>query len=171
MEATISQIHGAMSQSDEKLEILRQQTSRVGQLVGIVRQLYGSLEAKAKIQQIRNRLDQADDLCSSVLPREIEHLRTVLSDQLNPAPVVPALPAGAKRPGNARAAAQPIPTRNVTAPRPGSALGNVSLGEIVSKNKKLNEWLRETLGQPEGQGQQPAATTNRADNDVLTKAS
>lgn len=170
MEAKSGDVTNTMKMADEKLEILRQQTSRVGQLVGIVRQLYGSLEAKAKIQQIRNRLDQADDLCSSVLPREIEHLRTVLTDQLNPTPMVPALPAGGKKPGNGRTAVQPIPTRNMTAPRPNPATGNVSLGEIVSKNKKLNEWLRETLGQEDSQGKQ-AATPTRSDKDILTKAS
>ena len=178
IETSIDTAKDVIGLSDEKMELLRQQTSRVGQLVGIVRQLYGSLEAKAKIQQIRSRLDQADDLCSSVLPREMENLRTVLTEQLNPKQVVPALPSKARA-----AATAPRPAAQTAAPRPApvgqrpqspaapAQPNNVTLGEIVSKNKKLNEWLRETLGREEAQETPPAQTADRIDQTILTKAS
>lgn len=176
METTMEAARNVMSLSEEKMELLRQQTSRVGQLVGIVRQLYGSLDAKAKIQQIRSRLDQADDICSSVLPREMEHLRTVLTEQLNPTPLVPALPATGRKPSTARPPVQPIPTRASSPPKAtgvkaAPAQKSLSLGEIVSKNKKLNDWLRETLGQADAQAGQPETIPNRVDQDILTKAS
>lgn len=179
IETSIDTAKDVIGLSDEKMELLRQQTSRVGQLVGIVRQLYGSLEAKAKIQQIRSRLDQADDICSSVLPREMENLRTVLTEQINPRPVAPALPgkarsAAAVAPRGAGQTAGPRPApigQRPQAPAAPAQPNNATLGEIVSKNKKLNEWLRETLGRDEAQETPPAQAADRIDQTILTKAS
>lgn len=155
-------VERAVAQADEKLEILRSQTSRVGQLVGIVRQLYGSMDARARIAQIRSRLEQADELCRSVVPKEMENLRSVLSEQLS---TDEARPVGAPpRPGRARVRPPAVPVGSKAPQGPTPAAGapaQASLGEIVARNRKLNEWLKETLGETQSPPQPAADDRNR----------
>ncbi len=65
-------LEGASSAADEKLDLLKRHTERLGQLVGIIRQLYGTMDAR--IERLRGRLLQVDDLVRNV-PRDIETLR------------------------------------------------------------------------------------------------
>lgn len=174
------EIDEAAALADDKLEVLRCQTARVGQLVGIVRQLYGAMDARSKIERVRSRLDQADDLCRAVLPRELDNLRTVLSDTLSgsaghPASNATAAPVSVIAKTNRRS--PPAPTEdasrksstavarpsNPSMVRPAGAPKG-SLGEIVTRNKKLNEWLRETLGGIES-GSRSAAEAAPASSD------
>ena len=135
------ELEGANVAADEKLTLLKQHTKRVGQLVGIIRQLYGAMDAR--IARLRGRLIKADDLVRSV-PQEIEILRNAFesSDRLDARhegalPTMGAAPAPAKpvvRTGSAKAAA--------VAGGPAS-----NLGQIVQRNQKLNDWLRDMVGE------------------------
>jgi type II secretory pathway predicted ATPase ExeA len=75
--------------ADEKVSLLKHHTQRVGQLVGIIRQLYGSMDAR--VERIRERLAAADDVCRAV-PREIDTLRQALNEPALPAPPRPGPP-------------------------------------------------------------------------------
>ncbi len=145
--------------ADEKLEQLKHHTARVGQLVGIIRQLYGTMDAR--IERLRTRLSQADSLFRHV-PQEIEGLRQALAEEARAAaetveppiaqasaPAIPARPAGPQPRPATRAGA---PTRPPAAPPPAvtpAAPANTrdTLGERVRRSQKLNEWLREVLGE------------------------
>lgn len=151
-------LEGANIAADEKLTLLKQHTKRVGQLVGIIRQLYGAMDAR--IARLRGRLIKADDLVRSV-PKEIESLRSVLesSDRLdathggtpstmatgtvqqptvqdpNRLPTIGTTPAKTVvRAGSANAAAVTGDPAN-------------TLGQIVQRNQKLNDWLRDMVGE------------------------
>lgn len=166
----------ALKHADEKLDVLRSQTARVGQLVGIVRQLYGSLDARARIHQIKNRLEQADELCRGIMPREIDRLRDVLAEQIAEKPIFGARPAAslpsAPPSGPARGVATvPLPKtplrparnegRTAATAVPRDSTRQASLCQVAARNRKLNEWLRETLGQAEASTHAGAPTASR----------
>lgn len=69
----------AESDADEKIRLLKAHTERVGQLLGIIRQLYGSMDAR--VERLRGRLSQFDELFRTV-PRELDGLRTVLDTEI-----------------------------------------------------------------------------------------
>lgn len=140
------------AEADDRVNSLREHTQRVGQLVGIIRQLYGTMDAR--VERMRDRLSIADDLCRTV-PREIDLLRdavgassvgtrgvpatrqsgNLLQPALNTAPR-PLSPASAR-------AAGPVvpPTPNAAASGPHGR----TLGEIAARNKQLNAWLKGVL--------------------------
>lgn len=171
----------ANASANNTVDLLKRHTARVGQLVGIIRQLYGSMDAR--IEGLRNRLEQADVLCRGV-PGEIDKLREALD--INPAvPVRPVEPKAA--PATDRAAPKPASTQQ-TAAAPVSRTGTArkpaqkaavvasasaerrTLGQIAERNKKLNEWLREVLDEEGVPGQaKPPAPANRVDQPVSAK--
>ncbi len=67
----------ARQEADDKLTTLKRHTERVGQLVGIIRQLYGTMDAK--MDRLRGRLSQVDDLFRTV-PQELNGIRAMLDD-------------------------------------------------------------------------------------------
>lgn len=174
-EQTRIRVEQVAGEADKRIEVLRQQTARVGQLVGIVRQLYGSLDARARIQQIRSRLDQADELCRGVVPREMEQLRAVLADQITAPHTleggaqaaaslrVQQAVAVANRPSTTATRQQttrrrdaeksqkqavgstPAASKTSTGTATNTAT-QLTLGQIVARNQKLNQWLKQTLG-------------------------
>lgn len=174
----------AGADADEKLGILRTHTERVGQLVGIIRQLYGTMDAR--IERLRGRLTQVDDLVRHV-PGEIESLRSIL-DEDNGSSSVPTeaettlrlgeSPVSRSRPSNAAVATAPRTVQ--AAPRKGTPvvasdsskttpakakLPEGSLGEIVQRNQKLNEWLQDVLGEDlpaSGATENPQAVRGRS---------
>jgi len=153
-------IREAGTLAEERLELLKQHTARVGQLVGIIRQLYGVMDAR--IDGLRSRLDQADDLCRSV-PNEIDSLRSVLTDgrtkrgmSLGAEPAVPAEP-GKRRPARGKTVAG-----GSTGATSDGPVGQGTLGDIVSRNRKLHEWLRQTLR--EAEADEAAGVDNKADD-------
>ncbi len=165
-------------ETDRKLSELRSHTERVGQLVGIIRQLYGAMDAR--IERLRGRLTQADDLFRTV-PRELESLRSVLNDgDGDGLAVVAAASRGKARTGqiprdalsqteglttqprrsaggvitatasSAKAGTAVAEPRNAVPSAPGrrpatSAKTASTLGEIVQRNQKLNDWLNQML--------------------------
>lgn len=153
-------LEGTNVAADEKLALLKQHTKRVGQLVGIIRQLYGAMDAR--IARLRGRLIKADDLVRSV-PQEIEILRNAFesSDRLD------AANGGVRSTVPSNSARQPIiqdpnristmgaaPAHAKTVVRAGSAaVAGVAgdpastLGQIVQRNQKLNDWLRDMVGE------------------------
>lgn len=158
------------AQTDRKLTELRTHTERVGQLVGIIRQLYGAMDAR--IERLRGRLSQADDLFRSV-PRELDTLKSMLNDadrsgtgtsdvpSTDGSSVAPArvrstrrdalitsraLETGSLRDGTghdapAVAAAPPHDRR-----RTADAKSQSTLGEVVQRNQKMQDWLHQVLG-------------------------
>ncbi len=167
-------IDEATESADEKLDLLKRQTARVGQLVGIVRQLYGSMDARAKIERIRARLDQADDICRSVVPREMDNLRSVLAEAAlpstnrgGPSQKGSNLPASRQR-------AQPPKLTQPAAPgargQRAAATAQGSLGDMVSRHKKLNEWLRETLSQTQDQPPDQRSIADRTEPHITAKS-
>ncbi|MBX3395230.1 MAG: AAA family ATPase [Phycisphaerae bacterium] len=70
-----SALDEAASRADDKVDLLKRHTERLGQLVGIIRQLYGTMDAR--IERLRGRLGQVDDIVRTV-PHEIESLRAAL---------------------------------------------------------------------------------------------
>jgi len=169
------QISEATAEADEKLDMLKRQTSRVGQLIGIVRQLYGSMDARAKIERIRSRLDQADDLCREVMPRELENLRNILADQV----VAYSGADGPSAAGSTSPSPAPGTSGKIVASRKRSdavapnksppAKGQAALGQIVTRNQKLNQWLRDALREadetPSGAG---AVSADRMTTDAVS---
>jgi type II secretory pathway predicted ATPase ExeA len=168
-----SMLEQANSSAGETVEVLKRHTARVGQLVGIIRQLYGTMDAR--VEGMRNRLAQADELCRAV-PQQIDSLRAVL--ETGGAPATPAVearaPAATKRsatkpPPAAQPAvpakAAPAVASTKSAPAAGvAALGSGdrrTLGEIAKRNKKLNEWLRDVLN--ENSSEVEATATPAAD--------
>ncbi len=125
------QITHANAAADERLAQISQHTARVGQLVGIIRQLYGALDTR--IDSLRERLNAADDICRSV-PREIETLREALHSPSKKS--VRGLPAGTRR------AAAPA---NATGDKAAGGNKNATLGDVIRRNQKLNEWLEKTV--------------------------
>lgn len=69
----------AENDAEEKIRQLKAHTERVGQLLGIIRQLYGSMDAR--VERLRGRLSQFDELFRTV-PRELDGLRTVLDTEI-----------------------------------------------------------------------------------------
>jgi len=154
-----NELEGASAAADEKLTQLKQHTMRVGQLVGIIRQLYGAMDAR--IARLRGRLIKADDLVRSV-PQEIESLRSVFDSNermgatsgATPAPVpnhatqqsiIPdpiRLPARAAAPSHAKSVVR-SGSAEVAAV---AANPSGTLGQIVKRNQKLNDWLRDMVG-------------------------
>lgn len=137
----------ASALAEERLEGLRSHTTRVGQLVGIIRQLYGVLDAR--IEGLRERLDQADDLCRTV-PREIDGLRSALNSgrhgNRGPESSRPKTSSGKAAPTSPRGRSAVLKAAGGSTgapPAPGM------LGDIVSRNRKLHEWLRQTLREAE----------------------
>ncbi|HKQ48722.1 MAG TPA: AAA family ATPase [Phycisphaerae bacterium] len=141
------EIAEASELAQERLEGLRSHTTRVGQLVGIIRQLYGVMDAR--IEGLRGRLDQAENLCRTV-PQEIDGLRSALGSGRNGEHAVERM-----RTNSARFKDAPPSTRskaNILKPAPGALPDRPApamLGDIVSRNRKLHEWLRETLREAE----------------------
>jgi len=134
------QIVHANAAADERLAQISQHTARVGQLVGIIRQLYGALDTR--IDSLRERLNAADDICRSV-PREIETLREALHSPGKRA--VGGQFGGGKaelRVGPRRGA---IRVRRATGPGGGAGEKGATLGEVIRRNQKLNEWLEKTV--------------------------
>lgn len=70
-----SALDEAASRADDKVDLLKRHTERLGQLVGIIRQLYGTMDAR--LERLRGRLGQVDDIVRTV-PHEIESLRAAL---------------------------------------------------------------------------------------------
>lgn len=64
-----SELQHATHAADEKVDLLKRHTERLGQLVGIIRQLYGTMDAR--IERLRGRLGQVDEIVRTV-PHEIE---------------------------------------------------------------------------------------------------
>ncbi len=163
-EANREALTHAGEDADEKLGVLRTHTERVGQLVGIIRQLYGTMDAR--IERLRGRLTKVDDLVRHV-PAEIESLRTILDDdggsagvpteaettvRLGESPVLSAVPTEAAKPSRmVQAGPRNEPTlvanKAAEAPPAEANLPEGSLGEIVQRNQKLNEWLQDVLGE------------------------
>lgn len=69
----------AENDAEDKIRQLKAHTERVGQLLGIIRQLYGSMDAR--VERLRGRLSQFDELFRTV-PRELDGLRTVLDTEI-----------------------------------------------------------------------------------------
>ncbi len=159
----------AGADAERKIELLKRHTERVGQLVGIIRQLYGTMDAR--IARLRGRLLEADDLFRSV-PQEIESLRSVLEAETRlskpeeeplqtppPSKARPQSPAPLALRGKPPAIRRGKAQASVLAPqRLKSAKG--SLGEIVQRNQKLNEWLQNVLGD-EAVSTKPAPAPDR----------
>ena len=147
----------ANGSADEKLGLLKRHTERVGQLVGIIRQLYGTMDAR--IAKLRGRLSQADDLFRNV-PQEIERLRSVFDADIH-VPTAPVTPPQQALPSIARKPQAAAPTPKV-APKPKVKPPKGSLGDIVQRNQKLNEWLQTMLNEETVDGETKAAAPNRA---------
>lgn len=126
-------LEAANVSADKTLEQLRSHAARVGQLVGIIRQLYGTMDAR--VEHIRERLDSADELCKDV-PREIQSIREAFAPRKSNSVVRAAPTNGPKK----------IPRRSDVAPLP---LAKGSLGELAQRNQKLNAWLREIVAESE----------------------
>lgn len=195
----------ATTAADEKVDLLKRHTERLGQLVGIIRQLYGTMDSR--IERLRGRLGQADELVRSV-PQDIESLRaafdaddevmhrggpsnrigagrgratnvssslhaesnreqeTYRSGASGSTAVLDTTTVRARQnvkpktnhPGKAaetqvaqKTTVHGTPTQ-AASPAIGGAQHNTqsaksSLGDIVQKSQKLNEWLREMLGE------------------------
>ncbi len=137
-------LNAATAAANETVEMLKRHTTRVGQLVGLIRQLYGTMDAR--IERLRSRLGAADEICRAV-PAEIDNLKAALADEL-------VKPSNDKPPAKTTSK----PTSAVSPPqRPGSRpstqvpLEKGSLGEIAQGNKRLNKWLRDILTETEEQ--------------------
>jgi ABC-type transporter Mla subunit MlaD len=186
----------AAASADERLALLARHTARVGKLASVIRQLYGTMDKR--IQQLRGRLDQANDLYRGV-PEEIDKLRDALSaevdqefaaapEQAFAAVVEPSSPqsAGQARRLTPQSAIVNPQSSKRAAPGPKPAVAPApapddvdrqrsgSLGEIVQRNRKLNEWLREMLGDEEtkalAERNATADRANRANQNVISKA-
>jgi hypothetical protein len=188
----------AASVVDEKLEHLKHHAARVGQLLGIIRQLYGTMDAR--IGRLRHRLGQADGIFRDV-PQELEGLRQALAEDMEISASLevasgrdldPLLPEGAGQirmaSGRTHAAEQKPAGRKAVPPRPEAvptaapsaparrgppptpqttALPPGSLGERAARNKKLNEWLREVLGEEGIKAGEQEAPVDRNDRTAL----
>ncbi|MCK6457117.1 MAG: AAA family ATPase [Phycisphaerae bacterium] len=148
------QVRHATAVADERMAQLAQHSARLGQLVGIIRQLYGAMDAR--IDHLRERLDRADDLCRSI-PHEINSLRDALGTERRTAPHTELRGARDGQPGDgadandssvAVAAAPSTSKVRTRAAAPKTArLKPPNLSELVRKNQKLNEWLREAIAE------------------------
>lgn len=165
----------ANASANETAELLKRHTARVGQLVGIIRQLYGSMDAR--IEGLRSRLDQADEVCRAV-PQQIDRLRTALDlgtprPQIMAEPKPPAAtPRPAPKPAVAPKAAVPTPAKKPAMPtgKTTSTPQRRTLGEVVERNKKLNEWLREVLNEEAPpSSSKPATPVNRMNQEAAVK--
>ncbi|HUN82222.1 MAG TPA: hypothetical protein VMV81_12020, partial [Phycisphaerae bacterium] len=124
-------LEAASTSANETLDQLRSHTVRVGQLVGIIRQLYGTMDAR--VEHIRERLDSAEVLCKDV-PREIQSLRQAFAPKITSDPDI--------RVSRIPGPPNQIPRSPDVAPLP---LAKGSLGEIAQRNQKLGAWLREIV--------------------------
>ena len=175
-----NELDKASSTADQKVDLLKRHTERVGQLVGIIRQLYGTMDAR--LERLRGRLTQADDLVRDV-PREIEHLRAAfdsddglitvnsMQSRIGTGPAVATQPRkqGARQTGTAAVNRKPVatpiaqeqedasstlrdgPSPAETSTMPSGSLAGLisagsSMGDLVRKNQKLNEWLQQMVG-------------------------
>jgi len=179
----------ANASANGTVDLLKRHTARVGQLVGIIRQLYGSMDAR--IEGLRSRLEQADALCRGV-PGEIDKLRGALD--INPltkpwpaevkndvtlgaATDRPAPRTTSKPPAAKTAAAPPANKKTIADKAPqkepvvaSGAADRRVLGQVAQRNKKLNEWLREVLNEEAIPGEpKPVAPPNRMDQPVPAK--
>ena len=162
-ESQTGKMEAAKTSADERLDNLKRQTARVGQLVGIIRQLYGAMDTR--VENLRDKLGRADELCRTV-PQEIDALKAALG-----AP--PDGNGNGKRPpGSEARSAKPDPAVDAKkadarkpAPAPKAPRGSAaaSLAQVAKRNQKLNEWLRKTLGDVEASAaarqQSPAEPT------------
>lgn len=137
----------AETDADEKIRLLKAHTERVGQLLGIIRQLYGSMDAR--VERLRGRLSQFDELFRTV-PRELDGLRTVLDTEVARGGLGGRMPAPAMQyrdtpaPSPAPAAAPPqaaAPDRSV---RPASG------GTYERERKDLPDLLHDESGHDAG---------------------
>ena len=142
-ERNTTAIQSANASADERLAHLKSDTGRVGQLVTIIRQLYGAMDAR--VGKLREKLNRADELCQSV-PQEIDELRAALGGP-PPNPTSKSGPVSA--PARKSAPASAATPDQVT---PGEAAA--SLAQVVKRNQKLNDWLRQTLGDAEAAAEQ-----------------
>lgn len=139
----------ATTGAERTLQGLKYHAKQVGQLVGIIRQLYGTMDVR--VERMRQRLDTADEICRAV-PREIE----ILSDALSQSPgrrASNAQPSSTAAHGVRNGKAVP-PQAPKVLPRPAGVeplpFAQGTLGEIVQRNQKLNAWLRDVLKDCEG---------------------
>ena len=145
-----NEMSSASVTADEKLTHLRKHTMRVGQLVGIIRQLYGAMDER--VGRLRDKLNTADDLCRTV-PAEIDDLRSALAGESRPnlastdsdsrAPQLVGATVGTPSPAKAAPNSTNVPAL-ASATESNAA---DSLAHVVRRNQKLNQWLRETLGE------------------------
>jgi len=145
-------------EADEKVAALKKHTERVGQLVGIIRQLYGTMDAR--IDRLRDRLGQVDQMYRGV-PQEIEALRDALTgDDKSPRPP-------AKQQAAADKTKSPVTVRRAPADAAGK---NDTLAHAMRNNQKLNAWLKEILEQPhDAPPREPTRKSDRA-TDAPTSA-
>jgi len=139
-------LESATTAAEQTLHLLKHHTQRVGQLVGIIRQLYGTMDAR--VERIRERLDTADEICRTV-PREVEALSEALADSDGRSALrgthPPALqPAKSKAKPSIPQAPKVIPRAADVKPLP---FGKGTLGEIVQRNRKLNAWLHDVINE------------------------
>lgn len=150
-------LESANTAAEKTLHLLKYHTQRVGQLVGVIRQLYGALDDRA--ERIRSRLDAADEICRTV-PRELETLRAALAE--NDAPPAPGSAPDPSRPKPA--APQPpkvVPRAADVKPLP---FAKGTLGDIVQRNRKLNAWLHDVINERKEPGpahEAPASVATR----------
>ncbi|MEE8169429.1 MAG: hypothetical protein V3T70_02665, partial [Phycisphaerae bacterium] len=127
-----------------KLKDLSGQTMRIGQLVGVLRKLHGSMEQR--VHDIRDRLGIAESIARSV-PSQLSGLREALRDT------------SATKPSDQRVDPTPRVGAAVRRRKPAalSAKPNQSdeptLGQIVTKNERLNAWLRNTIEEAAATGE------------------
>jgi len=177
--------------ADERIQLIRAHSQRLGQLVGIVRQAYGSIDAR--VQGLRYGLAQADQFFQAPpleLPDSdrLAHLAAEAAPGGTGARRSPANPSRPAKTGSASNATlpkrpsapqttPPVSTRTSTAgsqttgnvKTPGaneasSAPANFakgSLGELVQKNQKLNAWLKEVLSDEQSAAMQASHQPDR----------
>ncbi|GJQ25166.1 MAG: hypothetical protein HBSAPP02_01980 [Phycisphaerae bacterium] len=163
--------------ADERIQLIRAHSQRLGQLVGLVRQAYGSIDAR--VQGLRYGLAQADQFFQAPpleLPDSDRLARSTTDAEsvdvvARMAPAIPTHPEKSNRAENKTSSprshtpqtahAFPTQTRATDSPAPASVKGPAasgapaapanfakgSLGELVQKNQKLNAWLKEVLGE------------------------
>jgi general secretion pathway protein A len=134
--------------AEVKLEQMRQHSQRLGQLVGIVRQVYGAIDAR--VEGLRYGLAAAEQF-----------------GRPNAAPK-PAAPLNGKRIVERAEDRRPAPSSMVQKGAAGQRHPEGSLGEIVSRNQKLNTWLKEVL-KDEVPAENAPAHVARTDQEALTK--
>ncbi|MCB9858120.1 MAG: AAA family ATPase [Phycisphaerales bacterium] len=133
-----SELTRAENDAEEKIRQLKAHTERVGQLLGIIRQLYGSMDAR--VERLRGRLSQFDELFRTV-PRELDGLRTVLDTEI-------ARDRGTSRGLDSRMAPQPqMPYRD--APVPAALQPQPMASDRVHRNANGGSFERDRRDLPD----------------------